>query len=248
MIKSDKTFIYILKLENNKYYIGRTSRPQLRIPKHYSSYGSAWTNLHKPEETLEVIPNCDSFDEDKITKQYMNKYGIDNVRGGSYCQINLTEHQKQFIKREIQNVNNVCYNCGDSKHFINQCPEKIKNIEHVDFFEKKQYEDDFVGIKPTLNYSSDDCDTDSLPDREIDNIKETKIKLEIEDDKYINSDIFDYDKYIEDIDYNKNSIFRTFEEIEDKIINCNILEIIGATILGATAYTIVMNTHILYLY
>ena len=121
---TDNTFIYILKLEHDKYYIGRTQTPLIRLKKHYNGNGSAWTKKYAPQETLEVIPGCDHFDEDKLTKQYMSKYGIDNVRGGSYCQLTLSNEQKDFIRREISNVKDVCYKCGQSGHFISRCPQK----------------------------------------------------------------------------------------------------------------------------
>ena len=38
---------------------------------------------------IEILSNCDDYDEDKITRQYMDKYGINNVRGGSVVSVNL---------------------------------------------------------------------------------------------------------------------------------------------------------------
>ena len=41
--------IYILQLENNsplqgyKYYIGKTTQPEIRLDSHFNSDGSAWT-------------------------------------------------------------------------------------------------------------------------------------------------------------------------------------------------------------
>lgn len=32
-------FVYVLKLENNKYYIGKTSNPNFRIEQHFNSSG-----------------------------------------------------------------------------------------------------------------------------------------------------------------------------------------------------------------
>ena len=77
-------YIYALKLEQNKYYIGKTNTPHFRIENHFNSNGSEWTKMYKPLSILEIKPNCDDYDEDKITRQYMDKYGVENVRGGSF--------------------------------------------------------------------------------------------------------------------------------------------------------------------
>ena len=82
-------FIYILELENKKYYVGKTTNPDFRLEQHFNSSGSQWTKKYKPIKILELKPNCDDYDEDKYTKIYMDKYGINNVRGGSYVQIKL---------------------------------------------------------------------------------------------------------------------------------------------------------------
>ena len=34
-------------------------------------------------------PNCTEEDEDRITLEYMKKFGIDNVRGGKWCWVDL---------------------------------------------------------------------------------------------------------------------------------------------------------------
>ena len=61
-------FIYILKLENNKFYIGKTENAEIRIENHFENNGSEWTKIHKPLSIIEIIPNCDNYDEDKYTK------------------------------------------------------------------------------------------------------------------------------------------------------------------------------------
>ncbi len=70
--KKDKSLlvvtIYILKLEQNKYYIGKTNNPKLRLKQHINNNGSSWTKKYKPVSILKIHNNCDPFDEDKYTK------------------------------------------------------------------------------------------------------------------------------------------------------------------------------------
>ena len=40
------------------------------------------------------------------------QYGIDNVRGGSYCKMVLEEEVKKLIQKEIYTSENKCFNCG----------------------------------------------------------------------------------------------------------------------------------------
>lgn len=83
--------IYVLKLEKGKYYVGKTNNPRFRLENHFNSNGSQWTKKYKPLKIIEIKPDCDDYDEDKITRQYMDKYGIENVRGGSFVSINLEQ-------------------------------------------------------------------------------------------------------------------------------------------------------------
>jgi cellular nucleic acid-binding protein len=84
-------FIYILQLQNGKYYVGKTSNPSFRLEQHFNAEGSSWTKKYKPISLIDIIPDCDDYDEDKYTIQFMERYGINNTRGGSFCEIKLSD-------------------------------------------------------------------------------------------------------------------------------------------------------------
>ncbi len=121
-------YIYILKLEDKssgyKYYIGKSNNPLRRVEEHNNSNGASWTKKYKPIEVIDIIATNDPFDEDKYTIQYMEKYGIDNVRGGSFCLIKLSPSTKKFITQMINGKLDKCFKCGQSGHFANTCEVK----------------------------------------------------------------------------------------------------------------------------
>ena len=119
-------FIYILKLENNKYYVGKSKNPVKRLEDHFgvdSRTGSFWTKKHKPIEVLNVFEG-DDFDEDKYVKKYMAEFGIDNVRGGSYCKNDISFQERNLIENEIKGSTDKCFRCGRSSHFAKDCYAK----------------------------------------------------------------------------------------------------------------------------
>jgi predicted GIY-YIG superfamily endonuclease len=116
--------IYILRLEENKYYIGKSDNVDKRYQEHLNGYGSAWTKKYRPVSIIKKIANSSPFDEDKYTKEYMSKYGIDNVRGGSYVQINLDEFHTEALKMEIWGAKDLCTQCGRNGHFVKDCYAK----------------------------------------------------------------------------------------------------------------------------
>ena len=117
--------IYIFKCEHDTYYIGKTSNLDKRVEQHYNGTGSSWTSLHRPIKIIETIDNCDKFDEDKYTLKYMELYGIDNVRGGMYSEVILSLDKINLIKSQLNSANDCCFQCGESNHFIRNCPYKI---------------------------------------------------------------------------------------------------------------------------
>lgn len=124
-------YIYVLKLEDNKYYVGKTTNPAFRIENHFSKNGSAWTRKYKPLKIEALIPDCDDYDEDKYTKKYMDKYGIENVRGGSFVSVELDENTLSHLTQMSNGTNDKCFKCGMKGHFTKNCKKNIE-YEHVE--------------------------------------------------------------------------------------------------------------------
>jgi hypothetical protein len=120
----DGITIYVLLLEEGKYYIGKSSSVNSRLERHFEGNGSCWTKKYKPIKTIETLSNCESFEEDFYTLKYMFQYGIDNVRGGSFCQMDLPEESIKTLKTMMNGKNDNCFNCGKPGHFIHSCPER----------------------------------------------------------------------------------------------------------------------------
>ena len=134
-------FIYILRLKNDKYYVGKTENPKFRIDTHFKDGGCYWTKKYKPLQIIGLFPDCDDFDEDKYTLKYMSKYGMDNVRGGSFCRCELTNENKNTIDKMISSSNDCCHCCGEKGHFIRNCAKNKYSKQNKHFLQlSKDYE------------------------------------------------------------------------------------------------------------
>src|SRR5665647_215839 len=100
-----KIVICVLELQKGKVYVGKTNSSSTKVQDHFHSIeGLEWSNMYHPTSVLEIIENCDEYDVDKFTKKYMSKYGIANVRGGSYVDTVLDEATLYVLNKEIQSV------------------------------------------------------------------------------------------------------------------------------------------------
>jgi hypothetical protein len=127
-------FIYIVKLVNSKYFVS--------LQKSSIDFKKIIYEGQYPIELIQVIELekiNKNIEIDKIVKEYMIKYGIDKVRGGSYnkqqlddLQILILEYEFAFIKNnninnnniniddiDIDIISNICDNIHDYQNKIN---------------------------------------------------------------------------------------------------------------------------------
>ena len=114
--------IYVLKLQQGKYYVGRTAKPiEERYEEHCRGLGSSWTRKYPPVSIYDQINTSDAYQEDTETLKCMKKYGIENVRGGPYSKVLLTNEEHNSITQRIRSSNDQCQRCGRKGHFVKDC-------------------------------------------------------------------------------------------------------------------------------
>lgn len=98
-LKKKQWHLYVLKLEKDKYYVGITSKEvEHRFNEHLNKRAANWTKKYKPigiesSRLLGVMQREDAESiENKTTRDYINTYGINNVRGGD-----ITDTRDFFI-------------------------------------------------------------------------------------------------------------------------------------------------------
>jgi hypothetical protein len=113
--------IYILRLKAGKYYIGKTKNVDKRWAEHTAGCGSGWTKKYPPLSLVKSVVSTSHFDEDRYVKEYMEKYGIENVRGGTYSNVVLDANCIAVLEKEIRHSKNLCVRCGRGTHFVKDC-------------------------------------------------------------------------------------------------------------------------------
>jgi len=97
--------LYYVALENDKMILhGSFKRPfdQILIDceKLYE-----FAQLHKPVKVVYVMENVDLHDVDKNVKVFMQMFGIDETRGGSYVSSVLSKEVKKLLECEFKVAN-----------------------------------------------------------------------------------------------------------------------------------------------
>ena len=95
IIRCPDTYIaYVLVLEDGKLYVGITKEIARRYLEHKSGAGAAFTHIHRPlgvvyyqETGTSWKPSAEAL-KHEITVRLISRYGVENVRGADFCQIN----------------------------------------------------------------------------------------------------------------------------------------------------------------
>jgi len=111
MTKIKRKYLYALLLEDNHYYIGQTDDLVRRFRQHSEQIGEGaiWTYFYKPIKMVEFWDLGEYTQEgamqfeNKLTINYMNKFGIENVRGGDYVFSDPNHHFNLVNARNIIN-------------------------------------------------------------------------------------------------------------------------------------------------
>ena len=147
------TNIYILRCEGGRYYVGKTDNVMNRYKQHLTGSGSAWTRKYKPLEIVKTIENASPYDEDRYVKEYMGIYGTQNVRGGSYVQMELTATQENSLKMEIRGATDKCTRCGREGHFVKDCYAKTEiKVNEMDESSEDEWGCDYCDRSFTTEY------------------------------------------------------------------------------------------------
>ena len=109
--RSVKYFVYVLQLQNNKFYVGTTDNIFTRLLEHEARgrYCAKWVKLHGPvHRVVEIIQNAKSEDETQKTLEWMDLMGWENVRGGPYCKTDL-KNPPAALETFVRQESGLCY-------------------------------------------------------------------------------------------------------------------------------------------
>lgn len=125
--------IYVLKLEDDCFYVGKTTDVRRRLEEHRRGCNTwAWTAKHKPISGDDAIYFVETMTEptaeDAITERMMCEYGIDKVRGGTFSKVNLPEHQEKTLTDKWCTWTDSCFVCREAGHKSINCRRRKEMV------------------------------------------------------------------------------------------------------------------------
>ena len=100
-----KYYIYVLKLVDDRYYVGRTGNILRRIEEHFTGIGAIYTMKYKPIKVIEVTEELTKQDERNKTLEVMTNYGWEKVRGASWCSLEINKPKEKYKNKKSNKYN-----------------------------------------------------------------------------------------------------------------------------------------------
>jgi hypothetical protein len=98
--------INVIALEKGRYYIGKYSILDIQ-----NGSGPTWVKTYKPVKLIKQVSNSSEYD---TLLEYMDKFGIDYVRGFTYTSMELSHYDKDKLNKllfgpnpKIKMINNL---------------------------------------------------------------------------------------------------------------------------------------------
>jgi len=92
---------YVLKCEGEHYYCGITLDFNKRWSQHCSKDGSLFTSLFPPVSVYSIEMDVEGDWENQKVLELMKTFGIQNVRGGSWCKLELSDKVLDGLQERI---------------------------------------------------------------------------------------------------------------------------------------------------
>ena len=159
-------FVYVLRLQKNRYYVGRTTDVNRRFQEHKKggAKSAVWTREYKPIGTgpMAVFKSERKYDEHMYTLLFMSRFGINNVRGSVYSQLVLPTTTMSLIRDLLSSVDDLCYVCGSAEHMATDCTmdktfpvdDDVEEDEENQDDDDEEEDDDDDALSSSTSYSS----------------------------------------------------------------------------------------------
>lgn len=101
MSHTSTTCIFLFELEHGKFFVGAGPDPEKAIEEHREGLGPHWTQIHRPLRILQVVAFAPITELDSYVRKWMLQYGVDNVRGGNWTHLRLTDADRHQLCGEL---------------------------------------------------------------------------------------------------------------------------------------------------
>lgn len=98
----NKLYMYFVSLDQEKMFLYTDFKDSHESILEKVEARYEFAQLFLPRKIVYATEITDFYDVDKYVKRFMHMFGIDNTRGGSYCDIVLDDSSIQCIEREKQ--------------------------------------------------------------------------------------------------------------------------------------------------